>query len=524
MSKIVPISQPDSPGSQGSGSEDDDSAAHPSQPLAGVLETQALHALYAQYFAVGVVASALPATLYGFFLNYLAVDAYVYATAAQVIALPWSFKILFGMVNDCCPIKGYRRKPYMVIGWTVCAAALLALALQDMPQPGQRDAAGKLSSVMALAASGYIMADVAADGLTVELAKLEPEATRGTLQSNVYLVRTLGSIVAALLVGLGMNGREYNGEFDWSLSFAQVCGVLAVPAAAMVPVSWCSVYEQKRSETRAVRAYLQECYKLLSQKGMFFLAIYSLGHGAVGGIATTASGNVAKVWAGVQVMQAALFGIVGAAIFAAGLQLVKTKLLHTNWRHVIIATTVLLTALDAIFSFLTIYDVVRNQYFYLGETIIVMVPAAARFMVTTLVVVEIAPEGHEGMCYGLLTTLHNLGGPVAQAISNTVFATFTPSLSDAANYVQDSQDIRDAVAVSYGVGYAMGLVALLMLPLLPAQKKEARTRMTAWPEHDRYAKAIITLTVVAWIYSVTMNMLAMFPQTQCLQFVGGEGC
>ena len=494
------------------------------QNMSNPMAKRAMHALYAQYFVVGIVSSALPATLYGFFLNYLAVDAYVYATAAQVIALPWSFKICFGMLNDCFPLRGYRRKPYMTIGWLICTMSLLAIAVHGMPQAGQRSASGWFSSMMALAAAGYIMADVAADGLVVGLAKQEDIAVRGTLQSNVYLVRTLGSVVAALLVGLGMNGHEYNGEFSWSLSFTQVCVALAIPSAVMVIISWYGIHDERSNQTMSAQAYLQECYKLLSQKGMFYLSLYSLAHGSIGGINTTAGGNVAKVWANVKVMQSSLFGIVGAIIFAGGLHLVKTRLLHVNWRHTIVATTVCLTILDGVFTFCTIYNVIRNQYFYLGETIVVMVPAAARFMVTTLVVVEIAPDGQEGVTYGLLTTLHNLGGPVAQAISNSLFARFTPSLSNAANYVRDSLAVRNAVAQSYALSYGMGLVALLLLPLLPSQKKEARERMLEWPAHTKYAKGTIALTVSAWIYSVTMNMLAMFPQTQCLTFVGGEGC
>ena len=31
-----------------------------------------------------------------------------------------------------------------------------------------------------------------------------------------YLVRTIGSIAATMLVGFGMNGKEYNGTFDFS--------------------------------------------------------------------------------------------------------------------------------------------------------------------------------------------------------------------------------------------------------------------------------------------------------------------
>ena len=32
------------------------------------------------------------------------------------------------------------------------------------------------------------------------------------------------------------------------------------------------------------------------------------------------------------------------------------------------------------------------------------------------------------------------------------------------------------------------------------------------------------MTLFAWIYSTTMNLMAMLPATQCLEFVGGEGC
>jgi len=448
----------------------------------------------------------------------------VYATAAQVIGLPWSFKILYGMANDCFPFKGYHRKPYMVLGWTICAAALIGLANMDMPEAGDKSVAGKFSSAMALAAVGYIMADVAADGLTVEIAKREADEVRGTVQSNVYLVRTIGSIVAALLVGFGMNGRQYSGSFDTSMSFTQVCGALAAPAVAMIPISWKYVHEPRKPTAMRPVVYLRECYKLLSSKAMFYIAVYCLAHGAVGGISTTAQGNVQKIWAQVHNMQAQLFGIVGAGIFALGLYIVKKYLLHTNWRHIIIGTTVLLTAVDAVFTYCTIYDVLRDQYFFLGETVVVMVPAAARFLVTTFVVVEMAQDGQEGLVYGLLTTLHNLGGPVAQAISNQVFATFRPRLANAANYIGDTAEFRDTVAVSYGVSYALGIIALLLLPLLPPQKKEARRRARDWGDHCKYARATIAMTAVAWIYSVTMNLLAMFPQTQCLQFVGGEGC
>ena len=38
---------------------------------------------------------------------------------------------------------------------------------------------------------------------------------------------------------------------------------------------------------------------------------------------------------------------------------------------------ILLNCIDMPFVFLTVFDVVRNQYFYLGETVLVEVPYAA---------------------------------------------------------------------------------------------------------------------------------------------------
>ena len=149
------------------------STLHPLELSApSCLQIRSLRGLYVQYAAVGFVSSALPATLYGFFLGYLRVNSYVYATAGQVILLPWSCKLLFGIVNDRVPIQGYRRKPYIALGWSLCAAALLVLACHDMPLAGDADASAHFSMWMALAALGYIVADVAADGLTAELAKL----------------------------------------------------------------------------------------------------------------------------------------------------------------------------------------------------------------------------------------------------------------------------------------------------------------------------------------------------------------
>jgi hypothetical protein len=210
----------------------------------------------------------------------------------------------------------------------------------------------------------------------------------------------------------------------------------------------------------------------------------------------------------VQNLQSQLFSILGSAIFAFGLWLVKRYWLQVSWRKIVLITTLLMGSVDSVFVFSTIYNVVRNQYFYLGETILVTVPGAAKFMVTTFLVVEMADDGKEGMVYGLLTTMHNLGNPVARAIGNQLYGySFSPALTNAKNYEEDSPGFRDTVAASFVLSYAFGIIALFFLVLMPAQKDQVKYWKANWGSKRVYAKTTVVMVSLAWV-----------------RVAGGEGC
>jgi len=506
----------------------------------------------AQYFAVGLMSSGMPATIYGFFIGYLNVPAYVYATAGVITSIPWSFKFLFGMINDCFPIFGRRRKPYMCIGWSFCCVMLVLLSMQTLPEPywcrdedgeyittvtsadGKKTAAepcneeasrqgGHFAFYMMLASLGYVVADVAADGLTVEYARREPTSKRGRTQTTAYLTRTLGQIAAVAVVGIGMNRKEYNGSFDWGLTFSQVMLVLAVPAGLMVPVSWYGIEETPKPAV-GLKPYLKLCGKLLQRKAFFYVMLFQFLSNLIASITTTAGGLVKNYWAGVQNLQNQLFSLVGSALFAFGLWLVNKYLLNYSWRAMLFSTTVLLNVMDMPFTFLTVYNIVRNQYFYLGETVLYEVPSAANFVVATFIIVEMADEGNEGMVYGLLTTTANLGEPFGNAISNQLFGLFRPALSDSANYIEDTGRFRQVVALSFVVSYFFSFLSLLALPLLPSQKAEAQRRKRDWSENEGYMWFTIVLLSVCLAYSLTVNFLSLNESTMCLKIAGGEGC
>ena len=92
--------------------------------------------LFLQYFFVGICYSFSLNINYEFFTSYLGVEGNFFNVLRAAIPLPWSFKVLYGILNDCLPIIGYRRKPYMIIGWIGCA--VLGFILFAMPFPPSR--------------------------------------------------------------------------------------------------------------------------------------------------------------------------------------------------------------------------------------------------------------------------------------------------------------------------------------------------------------------------------------------------
>ena len=501
-----------------------------------------------QYFAVGLIYGGLPATTYGFLLGYLNVPSYVYSSCGTVLTLPWSFKFVMGAMNDCVPIAGLRRKPYMVFGWSLCCAMLLVLYWLPLPapyycidpttgkylvdtnpcNPSAAHDGGVPSVLMSAAAVGYVIADVAADGLTVQYARAEPEAQRGYTQSTVYMVRSVGQIAAYALVGLGMNGHEYLGSFDWSLTFNQVCLVFALASGIMVPVAAFGIEEPRvLGHDGSFAEYWQATWTLLKSKAFFYVVLWQFFNPAIQYVKTTAANNVQKYWAGVETLQTNLFNMIAFILFALVLWVVRARFLNVSWRLMLATTTVVLVVLDMPFSLLTIFGVVRNQYFYLGDTVLSEIPEAAFFVVSCFVIVELAEDRNSGLVYGLLSTISNLGKGMPSAISNEIFAAFHPALSDSANYIAarggDQLCFRRTVAWSFAVSYGFAFASLLTLPLMPDQKADAQRRMREWPHATCYAVCTLLLVGLSMGYSLTINFLSLTPLA-CLPFVGGEGC
>ncbi|KAH9118517.1 hypothetical protein LEN26_012053, partial [Aphanomyces euteiches] len=91
--------------------------------------------LYSQYFTIGVIYGMIPALNYPIFNFYLQMEGYQTASYSVLVNLGWSYKVLFGMFSDCFPIFGYRRKSWMLIGWTVAMICLAVMFFSSLGDP-----------------------------------------------------------------------------------------------------------------------------------------------------------------------------------------------------------------------------------------------------------------------------------------------------------------------------------------------------------------------------------------------------
>lgn len=508
--------------------------------------------LFAQYFSVGLMNAGPTATIYGVFQGYLNVPGYVYSAALQVTTIAWSFKFFFGVINDTVPIRGFRRKPYMVFGWWLCSIFLLVLAVIPLPAPywcvdgdgnyitknadgspatpcnrSAKEMGGKYAMLLMMACFGYVIADVAADGLMTEFARREPVETRGRAQTTIYLVRAAGEAVSTLFVGFLMNGKLYLGTFSWGLSFQSVCLCYMVPSLLMVPISLLFIREptEEAGEKHVpLGAYTRMCWDLIKSKACFYVIIYLFFTSAIGYIGPPTSSQIQTYWANVGNLQSALASFLSSCLFMVGLAGVKRWFLNTDWRKILAGTTVVLVCIDALFQFFTIFGVVRNQYFFLADTLTKSVPSSVNFIVATFVIVEIAQDGNEGMVYGLLTTTSNLGTPFAAAISNQLFMVFRPAISDPDNYTADTRQFRLTVCYAVLTGYAFSFVAQVFLYFLPGQKAQAQQWISTWSTKRIYGVLTVVGLSLAFAYSLTVLFLAMGEHTYCLRIAGGDGC
>ncbi|GMF22517.1 unnamed protein product [Phytophthora fragariaefolia] len=498
--------------------------------------------LLAQYAVVGLMMGALPSAIMPFLGYYLNMEGQATTSARALLGIPWSVKVFIGIISDCFPICGFRRRPFMIIGWGLCTICLIVMAALPVGRPyfpeaswrsmkpsqytpqeitainsDAPDTGGEYVVLMMLATLGYVIADVAADGVVVEYAQREPIAIRGRTQTAIYTVRSIFSIFGSLLVGLGLSSPAYGGDFDFGISFPQCSIILGVCCVPAIPMTWFFVAEQ-RVRRPDLKTYMNMLWETLQSRAVYQVIAYSFFSGVLGGISYVAVDPVTMYWARATSFNISISQTVGSGVTALTLALMGRYGLDWDWRHVIVVTTIAVVALDSVCTMLTTWAVVRNQWFWLGLPIVETIPSSVNFIVSSFVVVELAGKGNEAAIYGLLTTVSNLSNPFSATLTKTINEPFAVTNRDILN---DSHTTRRNVTITVLISYACKLFSLVFLGWLPRQKTQTQALKRS-AQHSKILGGItVSYCMFALSWSLLINLLGVFKSTRCLKIVGG---
>ncbi|KAH9096414.1 hypothetical protein LEN26_017487 [Aphanomyces euteiches] len=503
--------------------------------------------LFSQYFAIGVLYGLLPALKYPIFNVYLGLEPYQVSTYSVLVNLGWSFKVFFGMLTDCVPLFGYRRKPWMLIGWTVAMICLICMVSMNLGEPycnrektttcslprskvNDSDFAANYNPeapdrgttfilLTILVSFGYVTADVAADAMVVEYAQREPVAIRGRVQTAIYVVRYIGSSIAVCISAFGLNGVKYGGTFSFSMAPNVPYGISLIPCAIVLFTTVFVVVEEKHPG-RKFSDWWSTFWQLLQQRVMWQVAAFKFINSVFNNMSTTADNGMSTYWAKVEPLNDSLQQLLAKIIYGVILVIVGKWGLNWNWRWIIAVCSIGTVLIDMVVQFLTTWNVVRNQWFYTGVALSENIPDGVRFIVSAYSAVEIADPGTEGATYGLLTTLSNLATPFSSVIYKYVNSFFKLSNDD---FKQDTTEVRWDVTYVFIIAYACKMFALVFLVLLPPQKKEMQELKRTGGKSKLAGYILVFLFLACLTFSMVSSFMSIFPSTKCYRVAGGNG-
>ncbi|KAF0696071.1 Aste57867_13152 [Aphanomyces stellatus] len=541
---IAPLPHEDTPFLQSTTSDD---AIVPGGPPA-LLSPEAI-GLFVQFGAVGFLVVLIPALNYPLFNVYLQMEGYQTASYAVLVQLGWSFKVVFGVLSDCVPLFGYRRKSWMLLGWFVATLGLAAMACKPFGAPycdrantsycrmprSQLPASelpyfnfhapdqGTLFILLSmLVCMGYVVAECAADALMIAYGQREPLATRGRLQTTALACRYAASIPASLVSVFGLNGVQYNGSFTFSLAPNTPYAISLVPCVAAACATVCLVAERpSSSSSSSLSTWWAAVWTVLQQQVFWQICAFKFTNSFLRQVGATPLNPIKTFWANVEPATDSLSSMAANALFSLSLVYVCRHGLQWNWRTALVVVNLAIVVLDATAIVATTWAILRNQWFFAALTSAEQIPNGLNMIVGSLCAVELATVGTEGTIYGLLASMVNLGTPLASALFKVVDARVDVS-QDAIK--ADTETVRWHVTLVFVFAYTCKLVALVPLVLwLPPQKAHVQALKRDGIQSPIAGAVVLAVCGISLVFSLVSNVLSVLPATKCFRLAGGSG-
>jgi BT1 family protein len=407
------------------------------------------------------------------------------------LGLPWTMKMMVGVASDVRPIFGSRRGAYLILGALCSLAGYAALATTVRTKPAY------LAAMLAVTI-GFMIQDVVADALSVEIARNDEEI--GQIQTLGRMATLTGGIAVGLPSGWLAASLGPRGVFACAMILPAIVAlsVVFLPRWRDAPVAAARAASGVLGGGRARLVLLvglgyaalgvvlemsgvpaaQEIVLVVSGALLTFLLVRM---GVTRAVmiaavvififrATPAVGQGYSFWAidhlgfderflGLLAQVSSVVGLVGLLVFR---RTIVTRPVSFTLFWVIVAGAILYLPNIGLFYGLHEWLGISARSLALIDTTI-SAPLNQLAMVPMLVLIaRTAPAGGEATMFAIMASLMNLALSASQL--------FTRYLNEAYAVTQQDYGNLGRLMVTVGV---IGLVPLLALPLLWREERGA---------------------------------------------------
>lgn len=502
--------------------------------------------LYCQYAAVGL--------LYGTSGALMPLCAYVYdgatnvcANSTNIVTFAWNMKIFYAMITDSYRPFGMRRKPWMVVGWTLTLMILFLLAVSA----DQLDTSSWLAALMIMQFC-VMLSDVPADGYSVELGQLESKEERGQILATGQRVRFIFSMVAGVIQTFLLNGPTTNSsdcEISWKECWAWGLNInsyyaliFLVVLVLTIPVFWLKELDASHIPVHNFSYYCSNVWGILQNLTTLYLLIFVIGTYTLTGLRNNASIAIQYYIIKLTNFQSGIDTITSYGATVLAVYVFQRYLIRQNWRYTQYGS-VMISALFGLIWIAPYYGVggTRDPWFTIFIDLDQSFVTGLSQVLYSMAVIELAQPGLEATTYELIVTVGNSAQFFNGIVSTQLL---TPLKASSCNDGLDACPSNTVVTSStetyeasdgpnrftqYTLVITMiGLASCcLFTPFLPASQEQCK----AWRKKGDLmgasvlrGKIALTLSAITILYGVIAAILLLDVKTSCLPLVGGEGC
>ncbi|KAF1790901.1 Folate-biopterin transporter [Phytophthora cactorum] len=425
--------------------------------------------LLINYIAVGAVHGLFQALMYPYLNVYLNMDDYLAYSAERWLSVPWLLKVFFAMLSDGVPIKGSRRRAYMLIGWIICFLFSFILAVLPSETPYLTDgvvtnraaaeAGNKYVALFVIATFGYVLADTASDGMLVEFAQLHQASEQQQMQlhhqqrelqgdinpmpmpsprasgptyvvTTLFAARYLAEFFMMFFVTFMCNSDSYGGTFRWGASVNSMMVIAILVSAGTIVSTWFLLLEDENPAGYNVhiltpREWKATAYKIFHQRAIVQLVTYMFLSRLCFTYYATSAKAIYEYWAPAGTLMTNIFSSLNAAVFAGAALLIghgptMRILQKLGWQQTVAGSVVITAAFVLVVALFTVYNLVRVAGLTLFVEQMIALFEALAYFVALLAAVAVAEPGLECTSFSLIITMGNVAVPLAISLSQAI--------------------------------------------------------------------------------------------------------